>query len=223
MDDALIAELGALLRPIKYPRSHRSAGMLARCMIFGFQPRAVLRKDFCGISAMARTYPEAHARLCELSVDASALLSAARPDVYERQMERVGEIRPEWRIPGSAFTTGVVNQTTAIPYHRDQGNFPDAWNVQIAWTREAEGGRLVVPELGVAFDYSRPAVTAFEAARYWHGVTPIRRRVGGYRFSVVWYAMRGLCACASPAEEVARIRRVRTERERRRRGRPNEA
>jgi len=218
VDRGCISDLERHLDTIKFTTSSRTSGMKAKAMIFGAQPRSTLRRDYCTMAGMSWNYPEPHRALVETGAFMSEVLKAISPDTWRAQRAQVEGILPVWRFgDDSVFTSGIANLSTAHTYHRDKGNFPGSWNCMLAWLREADGGRTVFPAIGAAFDFSQPALTSFHAEQYLHGVTRIRRRPGGKRYSVVYYAMKGLTQCGTPDEEIERFRRVRTERERKRR------
>jgi len=145
----------------------------------------------------------------------SAMLEAIDPAIVSADLAELGEILPEWRI-GEArlWTSGVVNDTAALPYHRDGFNFP-TWSAMPVMRRGVRGGLLHLPEFGVALACADSTVCLFPGRRWVHGVTPLTRaRAGdGYRISVVYYALRGMRDCRSAAEETRRAQLKRTERE----------
>jgi hypothetical protein len=87
----------------------------------------------------------------------------------------------------------------------------------VASQRGMKGGHLVVPKYGIAFGFSKPALIMFDGQSLLHGVLPMEKQTkNAYRYSVVYYALQQMCHCLSPAEELARIRTIKTDREQRR-------
>ena len=48
-------------------------------------------------------------------------------------------VRPEWRIPGTIFTSGIINKNNPLRYHRDAGNFPRLWSCMYAIAADCGG------------------------------------------------------------------------------------
>ena len=131
-------------------------------------------------------------------------------------MENVSGVLPEWRIGGTAFTSGIANRANPLAYHKDGANFPDSWNAMIILSHRTKGGLTVVPEYRFAISPQAPVLTLMNSSELWHGVTPINKAKGGYRYSAVYYAMHHLCNCGTRDEELSRLRLLKTERERKR-------
>lgn len=209
----------AALRSIEFKINNRTAGMRSQSRTFAFMPRRTLRNDYCSRSLLAEQNPKAHETLLRWGAIASDVYSLVNPDEHARSEEAIKGVREEWRIPNSVFTSGICNADNALRYHVDAGNFPHTWSAMYAFTRDIVGGYFVLPEFRVALDFHQPSLVMFEGQHELHGVTPIRKRGSlGYRYSVVYYALKGMCACGSLTDEVERIRAVRLTRERKRAG-----
>lgn len=199
----------------------RQRNYTSRSRTFGYAPRRpVMGRESCGLTSLTKELPEV-ARLLESYADQfSDVLTAVLPDVAEANKEVVGGVLPEWRMGTShTWTSGVINDTAQLPYHRDGFNFP-VWSAMPVLRRGTRGGYLHIPEYGIAAPCSDATVTYFEGFKLVHGVTPITYVGGapgrdkGYRVSVVYYALRGMKNCRDAAEETAYGRERRTERER---------
>jgi hypothetical protein len=217
---AVLRGLGELRLPTAISYRSRSAGLLHNARSFGFNPRIAFRQDFCCKSVLASEQPALHQELeCWAGVAAAALAQYV-PKVHAVQTATVTErVKPEWWLPGGAFTSGIINSNSALAYHTDAGNFRDLWSAMVVLTRDMpRGGALSVPEYDTGFDFRRssPTLFIFNGQKLIHGVTPIARAARGYRYSIVFYALRGMCRCGTRDEELARIRLVKTEREVRR-------
>ena len=71
-----------------------------------------------------------------------------------------------------------------------------------------------MPAYDVTVACSDGMVVYFPGYLYTHGVTPMKRvKPDGYRYSVVYYALKHMKDCATAALETAAARRRRTERE----------
>lgn len=208
-------------KSITYTVEDRTSGLTSRSRIFGFQPRNALRRDFCGAAGMAYDHPAAHRTFTAAALRMADVFDAQHPAGAAAQRTQVQGVLPEWRLPGGAFTSGIVNWDNPLRYHHDGGNFAGAWSAMVVLAHGIAGGRLVLPEYGLAFDFAgpRPMVILFDGQGVLHGVTRIEKtRADGYRYSIVWYALKGMCKCLTQREELARIRKVKTEREQKRRG-----
>lgn len=212
--------LVAALQEVRYDRGGRASGLPHFSRTVGYLPRVVIRRDFCRISGIAQEHPEAQAALERLCSEGVRFFQEMNPAQFEAQRDLLAkEVKPCWVMPGGTFTSGIVNSTSQLFYHRDQGNFPRSWSVMYVVTSDVSGGALVVPEWGLAFDFSKPSWISFEGARFLHGVSPIKRRgIGSYRYSVVFYAMVGMKNCLDRDGELRRIQVLKTQRERKRAG-----
>jgi len=212
---AAAAEVLAAMRRTVYSTSGRASGLISTSRVLGFQPRVPMRRDFCGTARMARQQPAEHAVYVRWAARCSAVLAEWMPEIYATQTAWLDEnVAPTWRLPDSVYTSGIVNKNNALGYHRDQGNVLGSWSSMLAFQRDVAGGLLVLPELRLAFDFTEPTLIMFDGMRILHGVTAIKPRTpSGYRYSVVYYAMHQMCKCGTPAEELARIKALKTERE----------
>lgn len=182
---------------------------------FGMAPRKVgQRRESCRPYSLATESPQEHAEICNLSYLLEQQLKDLFPAVWERDKDLMGKVADEWRMAEDAlWTSGVVNKTSTLPYHRDGFNF-DTWSAMPVVRRGVEGGYLHFPE----YDFTlacRDGYSAYFCGFKWvHGVTPMRKaHKDGYRYSVVYYALRGMKDCFTYAMETAKAQEKRTERE----------
>lgn len=189
-------------------------GLRNASRVFGFAPRKpVLRREGCSATALAGEDPQTHAEIVAVAEGCGEALSRWLPDeAAELAATPVGS---DWRLGSSGWTSGVINKTSALPYHRDRSNF-DAWGAMPAVRRAVAGGHLHLPEYGVALPVKDGWTVAFNGWRVVHGVTPITvTEPDGYRITIVFYCLRGMKDCHTYAEETRHAARKRTERERR--------
>lgn len=193
----------------------RVLGLRSVNRTFGFRPRLALRADFCSRAVLWREEPAVDRMLGNWSRICSERLRYWMPKVHAEQSEWLdANVLPEWRLPESVYTSGIVNKMTALGYHRDQGNHEGSWSSMLAIQRDTEGGLLVMPELRLAFDFTEPTLIMFDGMRILHGVTKIRAKTPqAYRYSVVWYCREQLKACMPHDQEIERIQQKTTERE----------
>jgi hypothetical protein len=203
------------VKALRYQRSARTSGLATNSRVFGYQPRITIRRDYCCATALATEAPGPHSVIAGWGETAARYAEQVDPRGMEAQRAMLeSRVKPCWRLPGGAYTSGIVNLNNPLAYHRDQGNFDGCWSAMVVFARDLEGGLLNLPELGVAFRFSHASIITFDGARWLHGVTPIRHRsAAAYRYSIVWYALKGMANCMTPAEELSRVRAVRAERE----------
>lgn len=190
-------------------------GASSASKVFGYSPRYPLRKsDVCRPAAWAREDREAHALVCSFGPKLSAMLADHNPAMHARQAAMVERVLPQWRIRDSLFTSGIANKNNPLPYHFDADNFEGAWSAMIVLQNDAQGGRLVVPRWRTAFEFDGCSALFFDGQSLLHGVEPIRLTSSlSYRYSIVYYALRRMCECMSPVEELERAKLIKSDRE----------
>ena len=68
-----------------------------------------------------------------------------------------------------------------------------------------------MPEYGVRFEFQNQSLFIFNGAKILHGVTPIHRvKPKGYRYSVVYYSLKGMSQCGSAEEEIEFLKKSKT-------------
>lgn len=214
-DPAETARIGQLLRGIPYDRTVRVKKLVTQSRTIGFQPRSTIRRDFCTTAKLAHESPELHGLLCAYAAKAVGVYQATGPEILARHLAKVGEkVREEFVIPGTPFTSGIVNKNNPLMYHFDGGNDHDVWSAMFCFRDKTAGGRLALPEFGLKFNIANNSLLMFDGQKVLHGVTPIiGEGKGAYRFTVVYYSRREMWNCLPLDDEVARIRSLRTTRE----------
>ena len=210
-------DMGALRQAFRaYPMSttKRTAGIRNVSAVFGYVSRRVhMKREGCRACGGAGEAPGAHQAIMDAGQWLTAELGDLCPDVYAADQRTAEPIHPEWRIPGTHWTSGVLNDTSPLPYHYDRNNLP-TWSAMIVARRDVEGGHLHIPELNLTIPCRDRDVVYFPGWNYVHGVTPMRRtRPDGYRYTAVFYTVAGMQTCLPPAEETARARQHRSHRE----------
>jgi hypothetical protein len=195
---------------------HRTDGMRSTSRTFGSMPRRTLRQDFCHGCSMGAEHPEQDRVFRAYGVVAAENFRRAFPAKFLEQRDAMQTVKSTWMIDGTPFTSGIVNRNNVLRFHRDAGNVAGSWSMMFAMQDKCTGGLLVMPQFRVAFKF-KSALIGFEGSRILHGVTPIQKLgPGGYRYSVVYYSLAQMVHCGTPAEELSRIRNLKTERERKR-------
>lgn len=212
-----VSDLRAAVREVDIRETYRAAsGRRNASRVFGWSPRRpVQRREACNSTSFAKEQPREQAVLDAWAVKLLGMLRELDPSVAEHDEATMREVLPEWRMAGTTWTSGVVNQNSQLPYHRDGFNFP-TWSAMPVLRRGVDGGHLHLPEYDLTVACRDGWGVFFCGQQLVHGVTPMRRvKDDGYRFSVVYYALRGMKDCHTYAEETAHARRKRTEREKR--------
>ena len=199
----------------KYGTTLRSSGTRNVSRVFGFTTRsAVLQREACVPTSMAYEDPESQMTLNDTAMALGEYLREILPEVYDNDYRTIGAVLPEWRLEEDAlWTSGVINQSSALPYHRDGANF-DSWSAMPVLRRGMDGGHLHMPEYDITINCRDGWALWFNGYNYVHGVTPMSaRQKDGYRYSIVYYAKRGMKDCHTYAVEIGEARRKRKDRE----------
>lgn len=203
---------------LKYSQHKRTNGLKTSSLLFGYMPRNAIRRDYCSATAMARDYPKQHHIISKYSQEVDKLYKNTFPKVYDYHKSWLQEnVRPEWRMADSIFTSGVVNYNNTLKYHFDSGNVPSTYNAMVTFKRGVQGGHLLVPEFNIKLECADNTVAIFNAEGLLHGVTPIHYKdKDSYRYTLVYYTLQQMCNCESIKEELKRIRKVKKDREHKR-------
>lgn len=218
----LRAGLRGLVTTYNYGASHVARGSASRERIsqrgatFGYAPRKPsILQEGCRTTKLSRDTPGADLLLNRVAGHLTDLFRDLDPEQAQHDREVLeSSVLNDWRMGDSLWTSGVINQANVLPYHRD-GNNLETWSAMPTLRYKMAGGHLHLPEYGVVFPCGDGDVTWFYGRGLVHGVTPMWRRADdGYRYSLVFYALKGMKDCATYAEETTRVAARRTERER---------
>lgn len=203
---------------IRYEENIRTSGLKTRSRIFGYNPRNVIRKDFCSAVSLATEQPHEHAIVCKYGIQISQIYSRFTPATYEKHQQiMASKVLDEWAIKDTPFTSGIINKNNPLKYHFDSGNFKEVYSCMAVFKKHIEGGYLSLPEYRVGLKLPHNSVFMFDGQSVLHGVTPITKtRPDAVRYSIVYYSLQQIWNCLPLSEELARIRQRKTERERRR-------
>jgi hypothetical protein len=217
MDADVTANLRKAVRGIKYSATGvtRSTGVQNNSRTFGMAPRKPFQtREACRPTSMSHEQPEEHDILVQTADILADVMREIAPDIYEKDVQETSAVSDEWRISErSLWTSGVVNKTSTLPYHYDGNNF-DMWSAMPVVRRGTRGGYLSIPEYNATVECRDGWVLFFQGFRLLHGVTPIQHITkDAYRYTVVYYCLRGMKDCFTYAVEQAEARKRRTERE----------
>jgi hypothetical protein len=182
---------------------------------FGYKPRSALRRaENCSPTTLTHDRPDADMALRSVAARLTDLFVEEIPAVAEADRQTLREVLAEWRLGDSIWTSGVINWSATLPYHRDTMNY-DSWSAMPVLRYQMAGGHLHLPEYDLVIACRDGWQVSFWGRGLVHGVTPMRPKVeGGYRVSIVYYSLKGMRSCREWAEEVALGRSRRTTRER---------
>jgi len=203
---------------IKYGETIRqSTGLKNKSRTFGMAPRKIYQKrESCRPTTLAQEQPMEHAVLVKFAEKFADMYKEFAPQLYENDKKNLADagLDDEWRMTDDAlWTSGVVNKSSTLPYHRDGFNFA-TWSAMPVIRKNMSGGYLTLPEYNFTCSCRDGWVTFFAGYKYVHGVTPMSPKTkDAYRYSVVYYALRGMKDCFTYAVETAKAKERRTARE----------
>lgn len=218
MPEDIIPKLRDAVRNVKYSSSgvtRQNTGTENHSRTFGMAPRKPFQtREACRPTSLSYEQPNEHMVLVEVADRLSDVMRQIAPEVYDADVQETKDVSDEWRISErSLWTSGVINKTSTLPYHYDGNNF-DMWSAMPIIRRGTRGGALSMPEFDITIECRDGWVTFFPGYRILHGVTPIKHVAkDAYRFTVVYYCLRGMKDCFTYAMEQSEARKRRTERE----------
>jgi hypothetical protein len=200
----------------------RLSGIIVTHRTFGFVPPQPLRRRYaCTGSRLDFDYPSISRAIGEFCTVAEHVFRTQATDVYEETANNVRDlIAPAWLIEGTPWTSGIINHTAALPYHRDRNNIPGSWSAMLACRRAVDGGLLHLVDYDVWLTIPHGSITIFDGQSVVHGVSPLRLvDTNPFRYTLVTYARSGLkVCCPDPVDEPRRASLVATNATTRRRG-----
>lgn len=216
-----IATLGRVLHRTAVPwtdinsrlGSARLSGIKYPNVTFGTVAPAPLRRRYgCRYASLHAERPEIVSLLADIYVEAWQQFQAILPEPADTTSTIAQQaIHDDWRFCDTPWTSGIINHTAALPYHRDSGNLPGTWSAMVMCKRGCTGGELHLPEYDILLDVPDKSLCIFDGQAAWHGVTPFTlRNAESYRFSTVMYAKQACRDCGPEHAEAARAQREAT-------------
>lgn len=219
MSELLTAQLRVTVTGTRVDGSSgRTASMLENAgaaKIFGWMPKKVFRRrEACSPALLAATDAEANLFLSNLGGVLGRQFRKIAPDIAAHDLDIMRAVDRGWLMEEeSLWTSGVINKTSQLPYHRDVTNFP-TWSAMPTVRFRMRGGHLHLPEYNIVFPCGDGEVTWFCGKELVHGVTPMwTKGADAYRYSVVYYALKGMKDCGTVAEETTQAAERRSARE----------
>jgi hypothetical protein len=206
----------------KFQETYRTDGLKTTSRIFGFNPRNVIRKDFCSVASLAHEQPTIHKAMMDGAILAAKYYAIYNQELYNEHLTTTREkIVQEYQFKDIPFTSGIINDNNPLAYHFDSGNFRSVWSAMVVLKDCIKGGHLAMPEYGIACEVSDKSLFFFDGQSILHGVTPItKNNKSSRRFSIVYYSLQSLWNCEPLRGEIARARIRRSLVENKRRAKP---
>ena len=176
----------------------RLSGMVVTHRTFGYTPPVPLRRRWaCASSRFDIEEPEMSSKISEYIVAAEHVFRTQAGDKYEQTAAAVLEQIPAaWRIAGSPWTSGIINNTAALPDHRDSNNIKGSWSAMLSIRNNIDGGLLHLADYDVWLRVPNGSISIFDGQSVLHGVSPFKLSgPNAYRYTIVSYARRGLRVC----------------------------
>lgn len=184
--------------------------------VFGHVPRnrAKTVDQACRLSKLALEQPSTHNLLCEYAQVIQDIYKENDQSRFLRHQELAKNVNEGYVIPGTLFTSGIINRNNPLKYHFDRGNFTKVSSAMIAFKNDIEGGHLTIPEYDVKLEIADRTISMFDGQELLHGVTPIHpMSPDARRYTMVFYSLVGMWSCLPLDEEVANARNARWESE----------
>lgn len=188
-------------------RINRLSGISSFNKVFGTLQPSKLRQRFgCKSAALNRDQPYLVSQLYKLAVESFEKLKEHEPHRANDHNELVKtKIHKDWLMSNTPFSSGIINYSAALPYHRDSGNIKGSWSAMVCSRKNMTGGNLHLPEYDITLGVPNNSLIWFNGQTIWHGVTPMKAtHKNAYRFTIVYYAKNGVCECSNLIDEPVR-------------------
>lgn len=199
------------LSKVKFSVNKRTNGLVTQSEIIGYRPRMVglAGKKTCSKTAFGNKYKSIEDDLFAVAKAAEELYGEFAPERYQNHSELATNVRGEYLMPETHFTSGIINKNNPLKYHMDTGNFKDVFSIMLGLKKDIKGGYLHIPELKVNLKISNGSLSMFDGQRFVHGVTPMAGTSDkSYRFTVVFYSLVQMWNCLETSLEVANAKKA---------------
>ena len=173
---------------IKYPPSSRLSGIASMSEIFGFAPRDPVKKHPGRACKFNRTHKLEYTVLKSIGRHATNLFKKVAPDKFKDHSESLEVVNPNWIMPGSVYTSGIINCSNRLIYHTDNGNLKNCFSAMVTFRKEVRDGFLHCPDYDAIIKNPHGSILIFDGGRLLHGVTPFDSH-HGKRITIVFYAL----------------------------------
>ena len=185
----------------------RLSGITSSAQYFGTVPPKPTHKRYaCRDARLYGIVPEIKPLVERISGAAWAAFRQWLPEQAKQHQALVTEkIHPDWLLAGTPFTSGIINNRSALAYHKDSGNLAGSWSMMLCLREWMNGGNLHLPEYGLTLGVPDRSLIVFNGQSWWHGVTPMMlRRKSAYRYTLVWYVKDMIRHCGCREQEARR-------------------
>jgi hypothetical protein len=199
------------LSKVKFSVNKRTNGLVTQSEIIGYRPRMVglSSKKTCSKTTFGNKYKSIEDELFNVAHIAESLYSEFAPSRYQNHATLAENVREEYLMPETHFTSGIINKNNPLKYHLDTGNFKDVFSIMLGLKRNIKGGYLHIPELKVNLKISNGSLSMFDGQRFVHGVTPmLGTSEESYRFTIVFYSLVQMWNCLETAAEVENAKKA---------------
>ena len=213
-EENLSAQIAQALRHVKWQGdAHKSgnearlSGMVVTHSTFGYSDPVPLRRRYgCSRCAFDVQYPEVASMIYDFVSKAEKRFRQYAPGAYRRTAENVtSQIHRPWLIAGAPWTSGIINNTAALPYHKDSGNIPGSWSAMLSARKGIDGGFLHLLDYDVYLAVPHGSISIFDGQSVAHGVTPFQPiGADAYRYTLVCYAKSKMKDCSEDPSQEAR-------------------
>lgn len=191
----------------KINNSGRLSGLRVSHRVFGYTQPAPMRKRYgCSTSSFNLDHPAVYADVEQFCLLAEWVFRTFAPDVHEQTGLSVRKRIPDaWRIAGTLWTSGIINNTAALPMHKDSSNIPGSWSAMLGCRRQMEGGLLYLADYDCYLSIPHGSISIFDGQSVVHGVTPMEPKgPQASRHTLVSYSKTAMCRCAPKRSDEAR-------------------
>lgn len=219
IEHPLINEIRKASLETKYVKTYRTNALPTQSSVFGALPRVAIRNDYCRFSAQTKSEGLNAQRLFTFMEVRTGIYREHLPDQFAHDLKTIkGNVDGDYLLKDNQpFATANINVNHAIKYHRDTGNFRGNLSNVLILKNAIIGGELVFPEYRFALAQDDACLAVFDGQNEIHGVMPIMESGDNpYRASIVYYTLENMKHCYPFAMEVERLKKVSTERAKRR-------
>lgn len=166
------------------------------------------RFPYCRACAWNAASPAAFERLIPMCQEASELYRQFGGEKYAKQAEFAGKTHPDFRIPGTVYSTITINKNFRTACHKDAGNMEGTLNcMSVLREGQFRGANIVLPDFRVAAKLDTGDCIVFDAFEF-HGNTELQKVSADFqRCSLVFYYRENMHLCGSAAEELEIVKR----------------
>lgn len=203
--DSLRYRLGQL----KYSKSKRAKGVESNnVVLFGSKPADPRKENFCHQAPLMYNSGEHYPTIIETAQVMDKAFQKSMPSYYRLAKGLLAQphrrIYPRFIIPGTVYTTGIINLNNEYVYHYDKANMNGFLSVLLTLRCGMGGGYLVFPEYRMAVECKDGYILIFNGHKLLHGVSqlmPNRLAPNPYRYSIVCYTWQRMTRCYETQEE----------------------